>query len=145
MSDDARPRPLDIAFGLYCAAAAASALLGLALLLQLPASLEQARGEATSRHLAAGSYDGTVIGIAVALVAIALAFAGVLLLAAFKVRAGRPWARPVLVALTVLSVAPFNAAALLVTAVLVVAGVLVFRPAVTTWLRAQRDARALGR
>ena len=128
-----RPLAAQVAFGLVMAAAAASALLGLSPLLQIGTNVAAAqRRDPGAPHEAVAS---AVIGITAALVAVAVVFAVALLVFGLRFRGGRPRARIVLVVLSVLSLAPLSASALLVTAVLVVADVLMFRPSVTAWLR----------
>jgi chromate transport protein ChrA len=78
----------------------------------------------------------------VAAVAIAVLFAVLVVLTAFRLRRGRRRARIALVVLTALAFVPFNGQALLVCAVLIAADVFAFRRPASDWLRSSEPARA---
>jgi len=141
----ARPRAVDIAFGLALAAAACAVVFAAMVPFQVSSTVAREQQAAAARKLSTASLEQTLTLVAVVAVAIAVLFAVLVALSAFRMRQGRRRARTVLVVLTVLAVVPFNGQALLVCAVLVVADVFAFRRPASEWLRTTELARARSR
>lgn len=119
-----RPRLADLAILLVLAAAAVN--LAIAVLLVAQASTTELP---------------VVGGLVAVVVAITVLYAAALVTLALLLRAGRPWARAVLAAVSALSlftVFALNALNLAVIVLLLLAGVLLYRRPVTAWVRSLR-------
>ncbi|RAS67305.1 hypothetical protein C8D87_103644 [Lentzea atacamensis] len=128
------PREVQLSFWLWIVGAALSVIGALFAFTQRDRLLEEARNRPDAGGLSEAELDTLVtIGLVVGVV-IALLFAGLYVLFAFKARAGRNWARIVLAVLTALGVLALviggiSIAAVLSTVVAIVAVVLLFLPA----------------
>lgn len=89
--------------------------------------------------------SGAATGLAV-LAAIAVVYSAVLVVLALQLGRGRLWARPALLATSAVSLFPLvvsvSVPGILVTLLLIVADVLLYRPVVTRWQRTLRGLRA---
>jgi hypothetical protein len=142
---ETRPRSVDVSFRLMLVAGVC--VLGFAAMLpfQLGSSVDRGRREAAAKQLSAASLEDTLRALVIAAVVIAVVYAALLAWTAYRFRAGRRRARVAMIVLTVVALAPFNAQALLVAVVLVVADVLAFRKPVSEWLRGAELRRARAR
>jgi hypothetical protein len=136
-----RPRAADIAFGLVLTAAACILVFGLMVPFQVGPALDRSRAEAEAHHVPLAALQQQLVVVAIVVVAVAVVLAGLLVLFAFRFRAGRRSARGWLVALTVVLVLTLYAPALLAAVLVLVADVLVFLRPVSEWLRAAERAR----
>ena len=135
------PQQVQISFWLWVATAVLGVIGAAVVFTQRDAALDAARAANTS-HLSDDVLQSAVtVGLVFAAV-LAVVFAGLYLLFAFKARAGRNWARIVLTVLTVLDVlflaVKFSTLSGISTLIAVVAVVLLFLPASNEFFAASR-------
>jgi hypothetical protein len=128
------PKEVQLSFWLWIVGAVLSVIGALFAFTQRDTLLEEARKRPDTGGFSEAQLDAVVITGLIVGVVIALAFAGLYVLFAFKARAGRNWARIALTVLTALGVLAlaiggFSVAGILSTVVSVVAVVLLFLPA----------------
>ena len=137
--DTRRPRLVTAGVVLVVAAAVVNAAIGVFFVTQaLQPSIRTAQGDIAVT-------SGAATGLAV-LAAISGVYSAVLVVLALQVRRGRTWARPALLATSAVSLFPLvvsvSVPGILVTLLLIVADVLLYRPVVTRWQRTLRGLRA---
>jgi hypothetical protein len=140
-----RPRLVDVAFALALTAAACTIVFAAMLPFQIDGSVARQAEDAAAQGVSRQALHDLITEFVVTEVILATLFVAALVWAAFRVRAGRRRFRVLLIVLTVLALVPANGQALLVTALLVAADVLLFRKPSSAWLRSREGARALAR
>lgn len=134
-----RPRLVTAGIALVIAAAVVNAAIGVFFVTQaVQPAIRTAQGDI---EVTAGAAAGLT-----ALAVIAAVYSAVLVVLALQLGRGRLWARPALLATSAVSLFPLvvsvSVPGILVTLLLIVADVLLYRPAVTRWQRALRGLRA---